>query len=61
MPCNVIVYEREGRTHVAAVEPETLLSIVGNEALLPIAKQVREDLGRVVEELANSLDTVSST
>lgn len=53
LPCNVIVYEREGRTHVAAVEPETLLSIVGNEALEPIAKQVREDLGRVIEEVAN--------
>ncbi len=53
LPCNIIIYKREGRTLVAAVEPETLLSIVGNEALKPIAKQVREDLGRVVEELAN--------
>jgi uncharacterized protein (DUF302 family) len=53
LPCNVIVYETEGHTHVAAVEPVKLLSIVGNEALFPIAKQVREDLGRVVEELAN--------
>ena len=53
LPCNIIVYEREGHTHVAAVEPERLLSIVGNEAIMPIAWQVREDLGRVVEELAN--------
>jgi uncharacterized protein (DUF302 family) len=54
LPCNVVVYEQEGRTHVAAVEPETMLSTVGNKALDPIAKQVREDLSRVVEELSRS-------
>lgn len=54
LPCNVVVYEREGRTRVAAVEPEQMLSIVGNEKLGPIAEQVREDLGRVVEEIAKS-------
>ena len=54
LPCNVVVYEREGRTRVAAVEPERMLSIVGNEGLGPIAKRVREDLGRVVEEIARS-------
>lgn len=54
LPCNVVVYELGGRTHVAAIEPERMLSIVGNEKLKPIAEQVREDLGRVVEELAQS-------
>jgi uncharacterized protein (DUF302 family) len=54
LPCNVVVYEHEGRTLVAAVEPERMLSIVGNEELGPIAKRVREDLGRVVEEIAKS-------
>ncbi|QIN84434.1 DUF302 domain-containing protein [Rubrobacter tropicus] len=54
LPCNVVVYEREGRTHVSAVEPERMLSIVGNEALKPIAKQVRTDLSNVVEGLARS-------
>src|SRR5918994_5763198 len=37
LPCNVVVYEREGRTRVAAVEPERMLSMVGNEELGPIA------------------------
>ena len=54
LPCNVIVYEQEGRTHVAAVEPEQMLSVVGNEDLEPIAKQVRKDLTQVVNELAKS-------
>jgi uncharacterized protein (DUF302 family) len=52
LPCNVVIYEREGRTRVAAVEPERMLSIVGNEELELIAAKVREDLGRVVEEIA---------
>ena len=52
LPCNVVVYEREGRVRVAAVEPGTMLSVVGNEELGPIAQGVREDLTRVVDELA---------
>jgi uncharacterized protein (DUF302 family) len=52
LPCNVVVYERGGRTRVAAVEPERMLSMVGNEELDPIASRVREDLGRVVAEIA---------
>ena len=52
LPCNVVVYEREGRTRVAAVEPGTMLSVVGNEELGSIAERVREDLPRVVDELA---------
>lgn len=52
LPCNVVVYEREGRTRVAAIEPGTMLSVVGNEALGPIADRVREDLTHVVDGLA---------
>src|SRR5215207_5430493 len=52
LPCNMVVYEHEGRTRVAAVEPERMLAIVGNEELDPIAQRVREDLGRVVEVIA---------
>jgi uncharacterized protein (DUF302 family) len=51
LPCNVVIYEREGCTRVAAVEPERMLSIVGNEELGPIATRVREDLDRVVKEI----------
>ena len=54
LPCNMVVYEREGRTRVAAVEPGTMLSVVGNEELNPMAERVRGDLTRVVEEVARS-------
>ncbi|BBL80402.1 hypothetical protein RxyAA322_22560 [Rubrobacter xylanophilus] len=53
LPCNVVVYEREGRTRVAAVEPRAMLSVVGNEKLDRIAARVREDLARVVEQVAD--------
>ncbi len=54
LPCNVVVYEWGGRTRVAAVEAETLLGIVGNEELSPIAAQVRKDLESVVDRVAQS-------
>ncbi len=54
LPCNVIVYEKDGVTHVAAVEPGKMLSVVGNDALGSIADQVRQDLEKVVEEPARS-------
>lgn len=51
LPCNVVVYELGGRVHVAAVEPQAMLSVVGNEDLDRIAGQVREDLSGVVERI----------
>jgi len=52
LPCNVVVYVRDGMTHIAAVDPERMLSIVENERLSPIAAQVREKLAAVVERAA---------
>ena len=49
LPCNVVVYRRDGETHVAAVDAERMLSIVGNDELAPVAAQVRDKLARVVE------------
>jgi uncharacterized protein (DUF302 family) len=54
LPCNVVIYEQEGRTHISALEPETMLFIVGNEALEPMAKQVHLDLSRVGEMLSRA-------
>lgn len=49
LPCNVVVYERGGETHIAAIDAQRMLSIVGNESLMPVAAEVRERLGAVVE------------
>jgi uncharacterized protein (DUF302 family) len=52
LPCNVVVYERSGATHVSAVDAEQMLSIVGRADLAPIAEEVRARLGAVVEDVA---------
>jgi|SRR6266511_2355487 uncharacterized protein (DUF302 family) len=48
LPCNVIVYRRDGNTHVSAIDAERMLSLVGNEQLAPIAADVRQRLAVVV-------------
>ncbi len=32
LPCNVVVYQQQGQTHIAAVDAEQMLSIVGNDS-----------------------------
>jgi uncharacterized protein (DUF302 family) len=49
LPCNVIVYERDGETRISAIDPERMLSIVGNDQLALVAAEVKQRLGAVVE------------
>jgi uncharacterized protein (DUF302 family) len=53
LPCNVIVYQEYGRTHIAAVDAEQMLSIVGNDELAPTATEVRRRLAAVVERASD--------
>lgn len=52
LPCNVVVYTRGGVTHISAVDAEKMLSIVGNDALTPIASEVARRLAAVVQRAA---------
>ena len=54
LPCNVVVYRRNGQTHIAAIDAERMLSLVGNDELAPIAAQVRDKLARVIERSASA-------
>jgi len=54
LPCNVIVYEQRGETHIAAIDAEQMLSIVGNDALAQIASEVRQRLAAVVDQVARA-------
>jgi uncharacterized protein (DUF302 family) len=54
LPCNVVVYERDGRTHISAIDAERMLSIVGDDRLAPIAAQVRDKLARVIDHSASA-------
>ncbi len=48
LPCNVIVYEKEGKTIVAAFDPLSMGALIDNPAIEPIAKEVRAKLEKVI-------------
>ena len=51
LPCNVVIYEREGHVVVSAIDADKMLSIVGNPQLETVAKQVNEKLRRVIDSI----------
>jgi len=54
LPCNVIVYEADepGKSVVAAIDANTMLSVVGENAILDaVAVEVSDKLKRVVAQL----------
>lgn len=48
LPCNVIVYEKNGTTHVSAFDPMVMEKILENPAMQPIAEEVKKKLERVI-------------
>lgn len=57
LPCNVVVYatEDEGRSTVAAIDPEVSLGRVGNDALVPLATEVKARLQRVLDAVHSGI------
>lgn len=51
LPCNVIVYEKGGKTIVSAIKPTIAMSIVDNDALKNIAVEIEAKLKKVVDNL----------
>ncbi|AEJ61003.1 protein of unknown function DUF302 [Spirochaeta thermophila DSM 6578] len=51
LPCNVVVYRKEGHTVVAAIRPTKAMEVVGNPRLLEVASQVEEKLARVIDHV----------
>ncbi len=49
LPCNVIVYEEGAKTFVAAILPTGAMSMVENEKLAGVARQVEAKLKKVIE------------
>ena len=52
LPCNVVVYQQQGETHIAAIDAEQMLSIVGNDALAETANEVKRHLSAVMQRVA---------
>jgi uncharacterized protein (DUF302 family) len=52
LPCNVLVREDdEGKVHVSFMDPGSVLGLVDNPAVEPLAEQVKEKLERVLAAL----------
>lgn len=52
LPCNVIVYDNDGGSvTVSAMDPTVALEVTGNDAIGPIAKEVKEKLERVLDAI----------
>lgn len=51
LPCNVVVYEWNGGSVVAAIDASQMLSIAGNQKLEETAGTVNEKLRRAIENL----------
>jgi uncharacterized protein (DUF302 family) len=51
LPCNAVVYEKDGAVYVGVVDAEKMLSVTGNAAMAPMARQVNEKLRRAIDTL----------
>jgi uncharacterized protein (DUF302 family) len=49
LPCNVIVYEKEGATVVSAFDPMTMMALIDNREMKPIAEEISAKLERVIQ------------
>ncbi len=48
LPCNVIVYEKDGRTRVSVFDPMVMTVIIEKDAIVPVALEVKARLDRVM-------------
>jgi uncharacterized protein (DUF302 family) len=48
LPCNVVVYEKEGSTIVAVFDPMLMATVLEREEIRPIAGEVQQRLERVL-------------
>ena len=56
LPCNVIVYAADdpGHSVIAALDPVAALSLTGNEAVQPVAQEVRGRLQQVLGRISDA-------
>jgi len=52
LPCNIIVYIKNGKTFVGAILPTIQLGKIDNPELMPIAEQVENKLKKAVNSTA---------
>ncbi len=60
LPCNVVVRAEGENSRVDITDPQTLLGLVGNENLTPLATDAKERLLRVLTALEDQREQVKS-
>jgi uncharacterized protein (DUF302 family) len=48
LPCNVVVYEKEGKTRVSVFDPMVMSTLIDNPKVASVAQQVKEKLQRAL-------------
>jgi uncharacterized protein (DUF302 family) len=48
LPCNAVVYERDGKVYAGVVDAAKMLSVVANPSMEPMACEVNEKLARAL-------------
>ena len=51
LPCNIVVYEDEGKVYATAILPTVALAAVGNTVVADIAKQVEAKLKTAIDSI----------
>ena len=51
LPCNVIIYEKNGKTGISIIRPTTVMGIINNDKLKSIAEKVESKLEMVFNQL----------
>jgi len=51
LPCNVIIYDQDGKSAVVIADPVTMISTLGDPRLNEVANEARVRLQRVVENI----------
>ena len=55
LPCNAIVYERDGRVYAGVVDAVKMVSITAQPQMEPLARQVNERLRRTLDSVTPSV------
>jgi uncharacterized protein (DUF302 family) len=48
LPCNIIVYDKEGKTNIAVFNPMVITKIIENADILAVAEEMKIRLERVI-------------
>ncbi len=59
LPCNAVVYERDGRIYAGVVDAARMLSITGHPQMEPLAREVNDRLRRALDAVAPSAAAAS--